>query len=193
MNIHRSPLGGRNAEYFSEDPFLAAQLAVAYIQGMQSIGVSACVKHFACNNQEDDRGDVNVTVSERALREIYLPAFEAAVKDGKVWSVMSSYNQVNGQHASANHYLLTDVLKKQWGFDGEVMSDWGGVHEADVVQMGNDLEMPTGEHMSVPHLQAALADGSVTQAAVDDSVHRILRTVIRVGLLDGPMTRTGAW
>ena len=192
VNIHRSPLGGRNAEYFSEDPFLAAQLAVAYIQGMQGVGVSACVKHFACNNQEDDRGDVNVTVSERALREIYLPAFEAAVKDGKVWSVMSSYNQVNGHHSSANHYLLTEVLKKQWGFDGEVMSDWGGVHEADVVQAGNDLEMPTGDNMSVEHLKAALADGSVTQAAVDDSVHRILRTVIRVGLLDGPMHPDGS-
>jgi beta-glucosidase len=187
VNIHRSPLGGRNGEYFSEDPFLAAQLTVAYIQGMQSIGVSSCVKHFACNNQENDRSEVNVTVSERALREIYLPAFEAAVKEGKVWSVMSSYNQVNGHHSSANHYLLTDILKKEWGFDGEVMSDWGGVHEADAVQFGNDLEMPTGENMSVSHLQAALADGSVTQAAVDDSVHRILRTAIRVGLLDGPM------
>lgn len=187
VNIHRSPLGGRNGEYFSEDPFLAARLGVAYIQGMQGAGVSACIKHFACNNQETDRNDVNATVSERALREIYLPAFEAAVKEGKVWSVMSSYNLVNGKHSSANPYLLTEVLKKQWGFDGLVMSDWGGVHETDVVQAGNDLEMPKGENMSVPKLKAALADGSVTQAAVDESVHRILRTVIRVGLLDGPM------
>ena len=189
VNIHRSPLGGRNGEYMSEDPFLAARLAVSYIQGMQGVGVSSCIKHYACNNQENDRNDVNVTVSERALREIYLPAFEAAVKEGKVWSVMSSYNLVNGQHSSANHFLLTDVLKKQWGFDGEVMSDWGGVHESDAVQFGNDLEMPDGRNMSVAHLKAALADGSVTQAAVDDSVHRILRTVIRVGLLDGPIPR----
>ena len=187
VNIHRTPLGGRNGEYFSEDPYLAARLAVAYIQGMQTTCVSACVKHFACNNQENDRDGVNVTVSERALREIYLPAFEAAVTEGKVWSVMSSYNLVNGHHSSANVWLLKDVLKKDWCFDGEVMSDWGGVHEVDAVQMGNDLEMPTGDNMSVPHLKAALADGSVTQAAVDDSVLRILRTVIRVGLLDGPM------
>ena len=187
VNIHRSPLGGRNGEYFSEDPFLAARLAVAYIQGMQSTGVSSCVKHFACNNQESDRGDVNVTVGERALREIYLPAFEAAVKEGKAWSVMSSYNLVNGRHSSANLWLLTEVLKKQWGFDGIVMSDWGGVHKTEAVQMGNDLEMPTGGSMNVPNLKAALAKGSITQAAVDDAVHSILRTVIRVGLLDGPM------
>jgi len=192
VNIHRSPLGGRNGEYFSEDPFLAARLAVAYIQGMQGSGISACVKHFAGNNQETDRDAVNDTVSERALREIYLPAFEAAVKEGKVWSVMSSYNLVNGHHSSANSFLLRDVLKTDWGFDGEVMSDWGGVHEADVVQFGNDLEMPTGSHMSVAHLKAALADGKVTQAAVDDSVHRILRIVIRVGLLDGPIKRNPA-
>jgi beta-glucosidase len=187
VNIQRSPLGGRNGEYFTEDPFLAGSLAAAYIQGMQGAGVSACVKHFACNNQETDRDAVNATVSERALREIYLPAFAAAVKQGGVWSVMSSYNQVNGRHSSANPYLLTDVLKKGWGFDGLVMSDWGGVHETGVVQAGNDLEMPNGEFMSVPKLKAALAGGTVTQAAVDDSVHRILRTIIRVGLLDGPM------
>jgi beta-glucosidase len=187
VNIHRTPLGGRNGEYMSEDPYLAARLAVAYIQGMQSNGISACIKHFACNNQETDRMGVNVIVSERALREIYLPAFEAGVKEGHVLSVMSSYNLVNGKHSSANPYLLKEILKKEWGFDGLVMSDWGGVHEADVVQDGNDLEMPTGANMTVPNLKAALANGSVMQAAVDDSVHRILRTVIRVGLLDGPM------
>jgi beta-glucosidase len=187
VNIHRSPLGGRNGEYMSEDPYLAARLAVAYIRGMQTTGVSACMKHFACNNQETDRGEVNVTVSERALREIYLPAFEAGVKEGSVHAIMSSYNLVNGKHSSANPYLLNEILKKEWGFDGLVMSDWGGVHEVDAVQAGNDLEMPTAENMSVPHLKAALADGSVTQAAVDESVHRILRTIIRLGLLDGPL------
>jgi beta-glucosidase len=183
VNIHRSPLGGRNAEYFSEDPYLAARLGVDFIKGVQSEGVSACVKHYACNNEETDRTTVDETVSERALREIYLPAFEAAVKEGKVWSVMSSYNMVNGAYASANKYLLTDILKHDWQFDGEVMSDWGGVHETAVVQAGNDLEMPYGENMNVPALKAALADGSVTQAAVDDSVRRILRTIMRVGLL----------
>jgi beta-glucosidase len=187
VNIHRTPLGGRNGEYVSEDPFLTARLAVAYIQGMQDTGVAACIKHFACNNQEHERFEVNATVGERALREIYLPAFEAGVKEGKVWTLMSSYNKVNSLHASANPALLTDILKREWGFDGLVMSDWGGVHEAGVVQAGNDLEMPTGYFMSVSNLTAAIASGRVTQAAVDDSVRRILRTVVRTGLLDGPM------
>ncbi len=189
VNIHRSPLGGRNGEYMSEDPYLAARLGVSYIEGMQATGVSACIKHYACNNQEEDRNGVNAKVSERALREIYLPAFEAGVTEAKVWCVMSSYNLVNGYHSSANHYLLTDVLKNDWGFDGTVMSDWGGVHQTDVVQAGNDLEMPDAKNMTVAKLQTALANHSVTQAAVDDSVRRILRTVIRVGVLDGPQTQ----
>ncbi len=184
VNIHRSPLGGRNGEYFSEDPFLAARLAVGYIQGMQGTGVSACVKHFACNNHETDRFDMNVNVGERALREIYFPAFEAAVKEGKVWMVMSSYNKVNGTNSSANKFLLIDVLKKGWGFDGLVTSDWG-IHGFVSVQAGNDLEMPDHKWTKLDRLQAALADGSVTWTAVDDSVHRYLRTLIRVGLLDG--------
>lgn len=187
INIHRTPQGGRNGEYFTEDPFLDAQMAVAWIKGLQGAGVAACVKHYACNNQENDRGEVNVVVGERALREIYLPGFEAAVKQGHVLSLMDAYNRVNGLHCSANPYLLTTILKQEWGFDGLVMSDWGAVHETDVVQAGNDLEMPTGDFMSVPKLKAALADGSVTQAAVDNSVRRILRTIIRVGLLDGPL------
>ena len=186
VNIHRSPLGGRDGEYLSEDPFLAARLAVGYIHGMQATGVAACVKHFACNNHEYDRFNMNVQVGERALREIYFPAFEAAVKEGKVWMVMSSYNKVNGTYASANRFLLTDVLKKGWGFDGMVTSDWGGVHETAFVQAGNDLEMPDHKWSKPDKLQAALADGSVTQAAVDDAARRILRTVIRVGLLDHP-------
>ena len=187
VNIHRSPLGGRNGEYFSEDPHLAARLGVAYIQGMQSTGTAACLKHYACNNEEQDRDFVDVNVGERALREIYLPAFEAGVKDGKAWTVMSSYNQVNGKHSSANPYLLIDVLKKGWGFDGLVMSDWGGVHETAVAQAGNDLEMPGRNLATPPKLKAALASGALTQAAVDESAKRILRTVIRTGLLDGPM------
>jgi beta-glucosidase len=192
VNIHRTPLGGRNAEYLSEDPYLAARMAIGYIRGMQATGVAACVKHFAGNNQETDRFGVNEEISERALREIYLPAFEAAVKEGNVWSVMSAYNQINGEHCSANSFLLTGILKRDWDFDGLVMSDWGGVHQTSVVQAGNDLEMPTGEFMSASKLKAALADGSVTQAAVDDSVHRILRTIVRVGLLDGAMSRNPA-
>ena len=186
VNIHRSPLGGRDAEYLSEDPYLNARLAVGYIQGMQSTGVAACIKHFACNNHEYDRFNMDVHVPERALREIYLPAFEAGVREGKVWTVMSSYNLVNGAHASANKFLLTDVLKGEWDFDGMVTSDWGGVHETASVLAGNDLEMPRGKDCSPDKLRAALADGTVTQAAVDDAVRRILRTVIRVGLLDHP-------
>ena len=186
VNIQRSPFGGRNGEYFSEDPFLSSRLAVAYIQGMQRTGVAACIKHYACNNEEDDRDYVDVKVGERALREIYLRTFEAGVKEGKVWTLMSSYNKVNGPHASANPYLLLDVLKKGWGFDGLVMSDWGGVHDTAVAQVGNDLEMPGGKLATIPKLRAALRDGSLTQAAVDDSARRVLRTILRVGLLDDP-------
>ncbi len=116
VNIQRSPLGGRNGEYFTEDPYLAARLAVAYIKGVQATGVAACIKHFACNNEEVDRNTVDVQVDERALREIYLPAFEAGVKEGGVWTLMDSYNKINGPYASANAYLLTDVLKKGWEF-----------------------------------------------------------------------------
>jgi len=184
VNIQRSPLGGRNGEYFSEDPYLAAQLCAAYIRGVQSTGVASCVKHYCCNNEEVDRDTVDVKVGERALREIYLPAFEAAVSDGHVWALMDAYNQVNGAHASTNPYLLIDVLKKGWGFDGLVMSDWGAVHETPVARNGNDLEMPGGKFETVDKLKAALKDGSLTQAAVDDSVKRVLRAIIRVGLLD---------
>lgn len=190
VNIQRSALNGRNGEYFSEDPYLAGRLAVTYIQGMQSAGVSACVKHYACNNQETDRTTVDVHVGERALREIYLPAFEAAVKEGHVWSVMSSYNQINGYHASANHYTLTDVLRTGWGFDGVVMSDWGGVHAvAETLNAGNDLEMPGGDFLTPKKLEAAMKAGELTQETVDLSVKRILRMIIRTGLADGEMPK----
>ncbi len=190
VNIHRSPLGGRNAEYMSEDPYLTARLAVSYIQGMQGTGVVACIKHFACNNHEHDRFDMDVNVGERALREIYWPAFEAGVKEAKVWTVMGSYNLLNGTHATANRYLLTDVLKKGWGFDGMAVSDWG-VHgeRAVAVQAGCDIEMPKASHMSEKTVRSGLADGSITPVAIDDSARRILRTVIRAGLLDGPISK----
>jgi len=187
VNIQRSPLGGRNGEYLTEDPYLAARLCVAYIQGMQSSGAVACIKHFACNNQEDHRGSIDVHVSERALREIYLPAFEAGVKEGHVDTLMASYNKINGHYATANKYLLTEVLKKGWGFDGLVMSDWGAVHEVGVVEDGTDLEMPGGK-LSVGALQNALQDNVISQASVDDSVHRILRMILRTGLMDSPKT-----
>jgi beta-glucosidase len=187
VNIQRSPLGGRNGEYFSEDPYLASQLAVGYIQGMQSTGCGACLKHFACNNEEVDRGFVNVKVDERTLREIYLPAFEAGVKEGHVWTVMSSYNKVNGHHSSANEYLLTEVLKKCWGFDGMVMSDWGGVHETvGAVNAGNDLEMPGPGLLAPEKVAKALSQGRITQAQIDDNVRRILRTMLRADMADSP-------
>ncbi len=189
VNIQRSPLGGRNGEYFSEDPFLAGHLAVGYIRGMQGVGTVACIKHFAANNEEVDRFTVNVQVSERALREIYLPAFEAGVKDGGVWTVMSSYNRLNGSHASANGYLLTDILKRGWGFDGLVMSDWGGVHEAArVINAGNDLEMPDRGFLAPAKVKDALARGLTTQAQVDANVTRIVRTILRSGVVDGVKT-----
>lgn len=189
VNIQRSPLGGRNSEYFSEDPHLAGALAVGYIQGMQSTGCAACVKHYAANNEEVDRSSVNVNVDERTLREMYLPAFESAVKDGHVWSVMASYNRVGGYYATANKYLLTDILKNGWGWDGLVMSDWGAVHETSgIIAAGNDLEMPGGAYLTHDKVARALKSGRVTQAEIDDSVRRILRAIVRVGLLDGPRT-----
>lgn len=187
VNIQRSPLGGRNGEYFSEDPYLAARLTVNYIQGVQSTGCSACVKHYVAYNQETPRLSIDVDVKERALREIYMPAFEAAVKEGHVWAIMSSYNQINGYKASANKYLMVDVLAKCWGFDGVRMSDWGGVQDTvGPLNAGNDLEMPGQEYMTHDRVLAALRDGKVTQDAIDDSVRRTLRAIVRTGLLDGP-------
>ena len=186
VNIHRSPLGGRNGEYFSEDPFLSARLAVDYIMGMQATGTVACIKHFSVNNQETDRFGINAVVSERALREIYWPAFEAGVKEGGVWTVMSSYNRLNGPHTSASSYLLTDVLKKGWGFGGMVTSDWGGVHAvARTIEAGNDLEMPNGEFLSPQHVKAELERGTITPDEIDQNVRRTMRTVLRSGVVDG--------
>ncbi len=142
VNIHRTPLGGRNGEYCSEDPYLTSRIAVAYIQGMQQTGCAACIKHYACNNQEFERTSIDARVDERALREIYTPAFVAAVREGKVWTVMSAYNQINGSFASANWYLQKQILKNEAGFDGILMTDWGGLHSTLAVNDGCDLENP---------------------------------------------------
>lgn len=188
VNIHRSPLNGRNGEYFSEDPFLTSRLTVAYVEGMQTTGVAACLKHYAANNEEQDRDTVNVRVSERALREIYLPAFEAGVKVAGAWTAMAAYNKINGPHATANHHLLTDILRDDWGWDGMMMSDWGAVHEtAGVLNAGLDLEMPGPGHLAPDKVRAALTKGETTQATVDAAARNTLRAIIRVGLLDGPM------
>ena len=189
VNIQRSPLGGRNGEYFSEDPLLSGKLAVGYIRGMQGTGTVACIKHFICNNEENDRFTVNVQVSERALREIYMPSFEMGVKDGGVWTVMSSYNHINGPWASASRYTLTDVLKRGWGFDGMVMSDWGGVHNGPRALMaGNDLEMPDRGFMAPAKIKAALQQGTVSMDQINENVTRTVRMILRSGVIDGVKT-----
>jgi beta-glucosidase len=185
VNIHRSPLCGRDSEYLSEDPYLNARLAVQYIEGMQSTGVGSCIKHYACNNEEVDRGSVNVIVDERTLREIYLPAFEAAVKEAHVRAFMAAYNKVNGPYCTANWFLLTNVLRHDWGFDGLVMSDWGAVHETSgVVNGGTDLEMPGPGYLVAANLKKSLSNGSISQPAIDHAVKDILRATIRAGLAD---------
>ena len=142
VNIQRTPLCGRNFEYLGEDPFLSSRMTVNYIEGEQAQGVSSCVKHFAANNQEYERGSINEIMDERTLREIYLPAFHAAVQEAGVMTVMGAYNQINGQHCCENERLLNEILKNEWGFKGAVISDWGGVHHTDLAALnGMDIEM----------------------------------------------------
>jgi beta-glucosidase len=187
VNIARSPLDSRNFEYFSEDPFLAANMTVPYIEGVQSQGVIATVKHFALNDQEYNRYNVSVDVDERTMREIYLPAFEAAVTQAHVDAVMNSYNLVNGVHATQNEFLNLRVLKGDWGFQGILMSDWNAT--CDTVGSANnglDLEMPGPRFMNAKALMAAVKEGSVKESTLDDKVQRLLRTVLRYGFLDRP-------
>jgi len=185
VNIHRSPLCGRNFEYFGEDPFLAARVTAAYIQGMQREGVSATVKHFLGNNSEFDRHHTSSDIDERTLREIYLPAFEAAVKEAHVGAIMCSYNLVNGQHMTQHAGLVDGLLKKEWGFDGVVMSDWDATYDAvAAANAGLDLEMPSGKLMNRESLLPAVKQGQVTVATVDDKVRRILRKAVQLGWLD---------
>lgn len=187
VNIHRTPLAGRNFECFSEDPHLAAEMAVAYISGVQSRGVGCCVKHFACNDQEHERMTISADVDEQALREIYLPPFEAAVRRAGVWAVMSAYNKVRGRWCSENPELLTDILKQEWGFDGAVISDWFGTHStAAAANAGLDLEMPGPAHWLGPHLAQAVDAGEVDEKVVDDKVARLLRLMERTGVSTGP-------
>jgi beta-glucosidase len=187
VNIYRAPMCGRNFEYFGEDPFLAARIAVGYIQGLQEQGVSATVKHFLGNNSEVDRHHTSSDIDPRALREIYLPAFEAAVKEAHVGAVMTSYNLVNGLHMTENADLVTGLLKKEWGFDGVVMSDWDATYDGvAAANAGLDLEMPSAKLMTRETLLAAIGAGKVSAATIDDKVRRILRTAIRFGWLDRP-------
>ena len=178
VNMKRSPLCGRNFEYFSEDPFLAGELAIGWIDGIQGEGVGASLKHLAVNNQETRRMSVSAEVDERTLRELYLPAFEAAVKASSPWTVMCSYNRINGTYASEHRQLLTDILRDEWGFDGLVVSDWAAVHDRPAaVAAGLDLEMPGPRPRRVQAVVDAVRDGSLDAADVDRAVLRILRVV----------------
>ncbi|PAM91707.1 glycosyl hydrolase [Flavobacterium sp. IR1] len=196
VNIYRTPLNGRNFEYLGEDPFLASQMVVPYIIEVQKNGVAACVKHFAVNNQETNRLQVNVTLSDRALHEIYLPAFKAAVQQGGSWSIMGAYNKVRGEHACHSDLLLNKILKKDWAFDGVVVSDWGGVHSTKEAALnGLDIEMGSYTNgltteskftyndyfLADPYLKM-LKEGTVPMSTVDDKASRILKLIFRTSM-----------
>ena len=211
VNINRTPLWGRNFEGYGEDPYLTSRLGVAYIKGVQGEGVIATVKHFAANNQEFERHRINAVVDERALQEIYFPAFKAAVQEAGVWSVMSAYNKLNGVYCAENSFLLKDTLQKQWGFEGFVVSDWGSTYSTvGTVNAGMDLEMPGGEPMKnwlkKPGTQAAgngggwlvpqkvlpeISAGKISTATINDNVGRILRVIFISGQFDKPHAATG--
>ncbi|WP_315342200.1 glycoside hydrolase family 3 C-terminal domain-containing protein [Hoylesella oralis] len=193
VNIYRTPLNGRNFEYMGEDPYLASRMVVPYVQGIQRNGVASCVKHFALNNDEENRNQVNVNVSDRALREIYLPAFKSAVTEGGAWAIMGAYNLYKNEHNCHNMLLLNGVLKGEWGFDGVVVSDWGGAHDTDqAVKNGLDMEFGTGTdglsknktnaydayYMADPYLQG-IAEGRYTTKELNDKVRRVLRLYYR--------------
>ena len=196
VNICRTPLGGRTFEYMGEDPYLAGQMVVPYVKGVQENGVAACVKHFAVNNQEVRRTSTNSVVDDRTLYEIYLPAFEAAVKEGGAWAIMGSYNLWNGEFNCHNHRLLNEILKGEWGFDGVVISDWGGCRDDDqAITNGLDMEYGTWTnglrgapsdsynyyHLANPYLQR-LADGRAGTKELDDKASRILRLIFRTSM-----------
>ncbi len=185
VNIYRSPRNGRNFEYFGEDPFLSSAMAVGYITGMQEQGVSATVKHYLGNNSEYLRHDSDTVIDERTAREIYLPAFEAAVTQAHVGAVMDSYNLINGKHATENGYFNIDVLRKDWGFAGVLMSDWDATYDAvGAANGGLDVEMPTGKFMNYTNLKAAIDEGKVAEATIDEKVRHVLATAIAFGWLD---------
>lgn len=179
-NMKRTPLCGRNFEYFSEDPYLSGELAASYIQGVQSKGVGTSLKHYAANNQEFQRFSISAEVDERTLREIYLPAFETAVKKAQPWTVMCAYNKVNGTHASEHHQLLSEILKDEWGLEGFVVSDWGAVHDRVAsLAAGLDLEMPGPKPRRVQAVIEAVRSGKLEESKLNEAVRRILRIVFK--------------
>jgi len=187
VNIHRHPLAGRNFECYSEDPYLTARTVVGYIEGVQSAGVAATVKHFVANDSEFERMTISSEVGERALREIYLPPFEAAITEAKSWAIMSAYNRINGTYAAEHSPLLRGVLKGEWEFDGLVMSDWWGTKSTvESASHGLDLEMPGRARYFGPKLLAAAEAGEVPVAVIDDKVRRLLRLSIRTGAISDP-------
>src|SRR5215472_503457 len=189
VNIYRASMNGRNFEYFGEDPFLASRIAVGYIKGVQSQGVSATVKHFMGNNSEFERHNVDSVIDERTMREIYLPVFEAAVREAHVGAIMDSYNLTNGVHMTQNGYLNTDVVKKEWGFNGIIMSDWTSTYDAiGAANAGLDLEMPSGKFLNRGNLLPAVQQGKVSVATIDDKVRRMLRVAAQFGWLDRDQT-----
>ncbi|HOX27754.1 MAG TPA: glycoside hydrolase family 3 protein, partial [bacterium] len=193
VNIHRFPFGGRNFESYSEDPYLAGRIAVGYIKGVQSQNAVATVKHYAVNNQEHERGTISVEIDERTLREIYLPQFEVAVKEGGSLALMCSYNRINGVYACENKHILTDILKDEWGFKGVVMSDWGATHSTiETAMAGMDIEMPFGDYTGDKLLEAVKA-GKVPESVIDDKVSRILYVIFKIGLFDRKININGDW
>lgn len=193
INIARTPFGGRNFESFGEDPFLMSRIAVPLIKGIQSKNVATCTKHFVANNQEWNRFDVDARISERALREIYFPAFKAAVQEADTWSIMGAYNLVNGHYANENKYLLNDVLKEDWGFNGIVISDWGAVRSTvKTAKAGLDLEMPDGKYLGADLLKA-INNNEIDATILDDKVRRILRVMFKAGLFDESIDSYGGY
>lgn len=190
VNIKRSPLCGRNFEYFSEDPYLAKEMAVPYIQGVQNWDVAACVKHFAANNQETERLWVDVEVDEKALREIYLPAFHDAVTKGGAYTLMTAYNMVNGSHCYANEHLLKDILRNEWKYDGTIISDWGGVHDTELAANSElDIEMSVtdnfDEYFLAEPLKKKIKAGEIEEKVLNEKVIHILMLMMRLHMIDG--------
>ncbi|MBE2223194.1 MAG: glycoside hydrolase family 3 C-terminal domain-containing protein, partial [Anaerolineae bacterium] len=187
VNIHRTPNAGRNFECFSEDPFLSGTLASAYINGLQENGVAACIKHFVANDQEFERNSMSSEVTERPLHEIYLEPFRIAIENAQPWSIMSGYNRLNGTHVSEHDWLLHDILKERWGYDGLVMSDWYGTYSDGVPGGYLDLEMPgPARWMNPEKIIAAVEAGDLEESHIDDKARRLLRILLRVGAFDKP-------